>query len=160
MEQVNEPQAGDALVNFRYAVVLATNVINVIMWDGVETPSEDSATPLLDSFGGAALVLVPDGAPVGPGWSYDGQSFTAPPVPPVPPMTVEQATAERDRLMAYATSQIAPLQDAVDMEEATAAEVAALTAWKKYRLAVSRTSTSAGWPGAVAWPQAPDAAGA
>ena len=35
------------------------------------------------------------------------------------------------------------------------AEVAALTAWRKYRLAVSRTSTSPGWPSAVQWPALP-----
>ena len=144
----------------KYAVIKDGQVVNVIFWDGVdEAPEpvegEPAYVPFRERFDGAALFELPDDSIVAPGWTYDGSKFIAPEVPPMPPMTAVQATAERDRLMAYATTQIAPLQDAVDMEEATPAEVAALTAWKKYRLAVSRTSTSAGWPGAVEWPPLP-----
>lgn len=134
----------------KYAVIKDGQVINVILWDGV-----DASFAEVFSADGAILQELPDDSPVGPSWTHNGTEFVAPPVPPVPPMTAEQAGAERDRLMAYATAQIAPLQDAVDMDEATAAEIAALTAWKKYRLAVSRTSTSTGWPDAVQWPAVP-----
>lgn len=134
----------------KYAVLKDGQVINVILWDGA---GDDLPAYFADQ--GATLQLLPDDSLVGPGWSHDGADFVAPEVPPVPPMTAEQALAERNRLMAYATTQIAPLQDAVDMVEATPAEEALLLAWKQYRLAVSRTSTSAGWPSAVQWPAMP-----
>lgn len=56
---------------------------------------------------------------------------------------------QRDSLMAVATVAIAPLQDAVDLDEATAAEVTLLKKWKKYRVDLSRldlSSDPAVWP--------------
>ena len=50
---------------------------------------------------------------------------------------------------------IAPLQDAVDLDDATDAEVAALKAWKKYRVALSRVPDQAGYPDAIDWPVSP-----
>ncbi|EEO0299967.1 tail fiber assembly protein, partial [Salmonella enterica] len=46
----------------------------------------------------------------------------------------------------------APLQDAVDLEEATDEEKARLNAWKKYRVLVNRVDTSK-----PEWPEAPSA---
>ncbi|EFU5240013.1 tail fiber assembly protein, partial [Salmonella enterica] len=43
-----------------------------------------------------------------------------------------------------------PLQDAVDLEEATDEEKARLNAWKKYRVLVNRVDTSK-----PEWPEAP-----
>jgi len=76
--------------------------------------------------------------------------------PPVPPVTAAQALATRDALKAYATSMIDPLADAVEMDEATPAEVAALKAWKQYRLALSRIEQQPGFPASVEWPVAPN----
>ncbi|EHP8466655.1 tail fiber assembly protein, partial [Salmonella enterica] len=46
-----------------------------------------------------------------------------------------------------ATEKIAPLQDAVDLDEATDKEKASLLAWKKYRVQVNRVDTSSpDWP--------------
>lgn len=75
--------------------------------------------------------------------------------PPVPPVTAAQVLATRDARKAYATSMIDPLADAVEMDEATPAEVAALKAWKQYRLALSRIEQQAGFPASVEWPVAP-----
>ncbi|MFC4431394.1 tail fiber assembly protein [Cupriavidus respiraculi] len=59
-------------------------------------------------------------------------------------------TSQRARpFMAAATLAIAPLQDAVDLDEATAEEVARLTAWKQCRIALNRMEITAGnlsWP--------------
>jgi hypothetical protein len=58
-------------------------------------------------------------------------------------------TSTRDYLMAQAAAAIAPLQDAVDLDEATAAEAAALKKWKQYRVAVNRidlTQIAPAWP--------------
>lgn len=65
------------------------------------------------------------------------------------------ATAEYNRLRGVADFKIAPLQDAVDLEEATDAEQAALKAWKKYRVALNRVSDQPAYPQAVEWPIVP-----
>jgi len=56
---------------------------------------------------------------------------------------------------AAADKAIAPLQDAVDIDEATDAEVALLKAWKKYRVALNRLPDQAGYPATIDWPVAP-----
>lgn len=64
--------------------------------------------------------------------------------------------AENARRRVIADKAIAPLQDAVDIEEATEAEVALLKAWKKYRVALNRQPEEPGYPGSVTWPTAPN----
>ena len=53
--------------------------------------------------------------------------------------------AETARLRALADTAIAPLQDAVDIDDATDAEVALLKAWKKYRVALNRLPDQPGY---------------
>jgi len=78
-------------------------------------------------------------------------------VPPSP--TAEEvlalANAQRDLLLGEASLRIAPLQDAVDLGEATDDEAASLKAWKQYRVAVNRVHLQPGWPDAPAWPGVP-----
>lgn len=66
-----------------------------------------------------------------------------------------EANAQKSYLLAYATTQIAPLQDAVDLDIATPAETALLTAWKQYRVAVNRINMQAGFPETITWPVQP-----
>jgi len=70
-------------------------------------------------------------------------------------MTEPQALQMRDQLLARAALRIAPLQDAVDLGEATPAEEAALTAWKQYRVKLNRVTLQAGFPANVDWPVEP-----
>lgn len=78
-------------------------------------------------------------------------------------MKAQAATAERLAAVAAETATrrtaadkaIAPLQDAVDIDEATDAEVALLKAWKKYRVALNRLPDQAGYPATIDWPVAP-----
>jgi len=56
---------------------------------------------------------------------------------------------------AEADYSIAPLQDAVDLDDATDSETTALKAWKKYRVALSRVPDQAGYPETIDWPAAP-----
>ncbi|MBZ6393739.1 MULTISPECIES: tail fiber assembly protein [Pantoea] len=74
-----------------------------------------------------------------------------------PPLTtaqmVEIADNQKSSLMAEATVAIAPLQDAVDLEEATDNEKTQLTAWKKYRVLLNRIDTSIA-PN-ITWPTKP-----
>jgi hypothetical protein len=68
--------------------------------------------------------------------------------------SVSQNTATRDGLLASAALSIAPLQDAVDLDEATSAETSLLKQWKQYRVAVNRVDLTQRDP---AWPSAPQA---
>ncbi len=79
-----------------------------------------------------------------------------PPPTPIPlPPTGEQSNAQRDRLLTMAALRIAPLQDAVDLDLATAEDIAMLKKWKKYRVDVNRTTEQSGWPHEVSWPVEP-----
>ncbi|MNO03921.1 Caudovirales tail fiber assembly protein [compost metagenome] len=51
---------------------------------------------------------------------------------------------------------IAPLQDAVELEEATEGEAALLKEWKRYRVALSRLPEQEGYPTSIDWPLIPN----
>jgi len=85
------------------------------------------------------------------GWLFDGNGFFPPPGP-TPEQVLAVNTATRDALMRVAAASIAPLQDAVDLNMATAQEVADLDNWKRYRIALSRLDLSGA---SVTWPEAP-----
>jgi len=53
----------------KYAHIINGNVVNVIVWDGQTDLGLEGE-----------LVNV-DNTPCGPGWTYDGTTFTAPPEP-------------------------------------------------------------------------------
>ncbi|MFJ2710845.1 tail fiber assembly protein [Pseudomonas sp. NPDC087346] len=64
--------------------------------------------------------------------------------------------AENARRRAIADKAIPPLQDAVDIDEATEEEVALLKAWKKYRVALNRQPEEPSYPTDVTWPIPPN----
>lgn len=66
-----------------------------------------------------------------------------------------QAENKRDGLLQQAAIRIAPLQDAVDLDESTPAEVALLKKWKQYRVAVNRVPDQAEYPRDISWPIEP-----
>lgn len=76
-----------------------------------------------------------------------------------PPKTDEQIKAdiavEAASLRAKADYAITPLQDAVDIDEATLAESALLKKWKRYRVDLNRLSDQAGYPEVITWPTIP-----
>lgn len=78
---------------------------------------------------------------------------------PAPGQTPEQilagALSQRDRLIALAATRIAPLQDAVDLDDATEGDVANLKKWKQYRVAVNRVPDQSGFPNDIVWPVEP-----
>ncbi|ENZ0271287.1 tail fiber assembly protein [Morganella morganii] len=79
----------------------------------------------------------------------EADKLLAPPAP-TKEQLIEQAEAKKQRLMAEATTVIAPLEDAVDFGIATSEEAAALKEWKRYRILLSRIDTSTApdidWP--------------
>lgn len=54
----------------RYAILISGTVDNVVLWDG---ETECAAIP-------QTAIALQDDSPVGPGYVYDGATFTAPPV--------------------------------------------------------------------------------
>lgn len=86
-------------------------------------------------------------------------SFEDGPPPSPLPTTAElagRALAERDRLLAVAAIRIAPLQDAVDLDDADDAIIALLRSWKKYRVELNDIPKAAEFPRNISWPEAPD----
>ncbi|MND58156.1 Caudovirales tail fiber assembly protein [compost metagenome] len=63
--------------------------------------------------------------------------------------------SEQAQRRAVADAAIAPLQDAVELDEATEAEAALLIDWKRYRVALSRLADQEGYPNDIDWPASP-----
>ncbi|WP_224795577.1 tail fiber assembly protein [Pseudomonas fluorescens] len=61
----------------------------------------------------------------------------------------------RDGLLGSAGIRIASLQDAVDLGDASDGDVASLTRWKQYRVALNRIEQQTGFPAKFDWPIAP-----
>ncbi|WP_256344815.1 tail fiber assembly protein [Pseudomonas gingeri] len=74
---------------------------------------------------------------------------------PTPAEVIAAANAQRDSLLATAGLRVAPLQDAVDLGTASAADTANLKNWKEYRVAVNGVSAQAGFPTTIDWPAPP-----
>jgi hypothetical protein len=125
-----------------FAVVENGVVTNVVVWNGDFNTWQPSI--------GTDAVEIKEGVEGGIGYSYDGQVFSPPPAP-IPTLSeiLVTNTTERDALLAIATKAIAPLQDAIDLEEATDQEMVLLRKWKQYRIAVNRldlTLKQVNWP--------------
>lgn len=92
------------------------------------------------------------------GWvavEVDGNWSVTAPAPAVPCMTeiLAMNIIARDQLLATAAVRIAPLQDAMDLGDATAADAELLRRWKQYRVLVNRLDLAVATP---LWPEAPD----
>ena len=80
-----------------------------------------------------------------------------PPPEQVPDMDpAQEAQRKYTHLRAIADYAIAPLQDAVDIDEASEEDAVRLKAWKKYRVALNRVFEQSGYPDAIDWPLAPE----
>ena len=66
-----------------------------------------------------------------------------------------QVQAESQRLRKLADDAIAPLQDAVDLDEATDAEASLLKEWKRFRVALNRLPEQEDYPTHIDWPAPP-----
>ncbi|WP_448632806.1 MULTISPECIES: tail fiber assembly protein [Pseudomonas fluorescens group] len=74
---------------------------------------------------------------------------------PTPVELAAAALVRRDELLARAALRIAPLQDAVDTDQASEAEIQLLKLWKNYRVDLNRIDQQDGFPTSVAWPIEP-----
>ncbi len=100
---------------------------------------------------------VPDGVRPALGWTFAEGSFSPPP-PPTNEQLIASALHQRSILMEWATQQIEPLQDAIDLDEATDEETAKLKALKQFRVALNRIEQQDGWPKNIQWPTMPGGA--
>ena len=67
---------------------------------------------------------------------------------------IEVAAQQKSTLLSQAAAVIAPLQDAVDVDDATDEELASLKAWKKFRVALNRLDLAAAPD--IDWPAVPE----
>ncbi|MBU9852778.1 tail fiber assembly protein [Rahnella aceris] len=150
---IGDPQGNDwyQLVN-----KFSADTLKIIFDDSgiIRMASYDASTLWAEGQSVAEVDVIPagfDSEILRERWVFDGKKiservYTASEL-------MEQATATREELQAEAALQIAPLQDAVDIDEATDKERANLTAWKKYRVALNRLDLSAAPD--INWPEAP-----
>lgn len=134
----------------REAVVNEAGEVTEPAYPGTLLHGKDEEVPIAERFTAEFVATLRE---------YDPVAEPNPPElepPAQPPVTAEQVLATRDSLLALATLRIAPLQDAVDLDEATPEEVAQLKAWKQYRVKLSRIEQTAGFPASVEWPSAPN----
>lgn len=68
---------------------------------------------------------------------------------------IEVVKQEISRRRKIADHTIAPLQDAVDIGEASEEETLLLTTWKRYRIALSKVTEQEGYHVNVIWPEEP-----
>ncbi|WP_147196068.1 tail fiber assembly protein [Pantoea sp. CCBC3-3-1] len=137
-----------------YAIVNKDGqVINAIAWDRQDQPDFDYGKA-----DGNQAILIEEGVAAGPGFTYADGKFLA------PALTAEEVEQQKQRaissnislkesLMAEATQRRDTLQDAVDLDEATEEEAAALPLWKKYRVILSRIDANTDQ--AIKWPEKP-----
>lgn len=85
----------------------------------------------------------------------DGLPAWVTPPPPSKEFLVKVALDKKTTLMQLATAAIAPLQDAVDTDDASPSELATLTKWKVFRRDLGRIEQQAGWPATIEWPVQP-----
>jgi len=86
------------------------------------------------------------------GYFFNNDMFTAPAVEPQNAALIADITF--NALMEEATKNIAPLQDAIDINMATEEEITRLAEWKKYRVLLSRINIKNATD--IEWPIKPD----
>ena len=70
-----------------------------------------------------------------------------------PEELIAQAESKKSQLMQMANAEVAPLQDAVDLDIATGDEQALLLKWKKYRVLLNRVNPENAPD--IIWPDSP-----
>ncbi|MEN2427273.1 tail fiber assembly protein [Chromobacterium vaccinii] len=123
-------------------------------WRAVKLWSVKTAQPIQarlgdtpDSLSATEQQPPPFGAWLGGRWVVDEAAQRA----AVASMTDVEIVALRAR----ADAAVVPLQDATELGIATPAEAALLTAWKRYRVELSRVPAQQGYPSDINWPQKP-----
>lgn len=135
---------------------------------GYVVNQEDSTASIALSYAAGALIAdaINKGAPSDLKHSItlhvlvaDAEPIVWEPVPPDDPATLPDALTVAQlryaELRAAADYAIAPLQDAVDIDMAEEADIAALKSWKQYRIALSHIPDQQSYPESIEWPTVP-----
>ncbi|HHA1902824.1 TPA: tail fiber assembly protein [Enterobacter kobei] len=126
-----------------YALIKNGVVGNVVIWDGEG-----------DIFADYTAVCI-DGLTAGIGWSYDGKTFTAPPVPELTREEyVGQAESTKVGLLSSAQTTISIWQSELLLGTISDADKANLVAWLAYIKAVEAIDTSTAPD--ISWPEPPE----
>lgn len=141
--------------NPRIYVVVEQGVVREIIepgydLDGIEYPIDERFPPELVS----TMVEVTDLDPQpDQNWTYENGVFSQPvPYQRTSEEILASNTATRDAFLTAASLAIAPLQYAMDLDEATALETAQLKKFKQYCVAVNRVDLTLPIP---TWPLQP-----
>lgn len=94
---------------------------------------------------------IPEGVDINGRWIFDGQKIIQ--RTDTKQESVAQAKKIFNNLMTIASKTIAPLQDALDIGDATEEELTLLKAWKTYRVLLNRLDLSTA-PNII-WPEIP-----
>ncbi|UTH73997.1 tail fiber assembly protein [Chromobacterium sp. IIBBL 290-4] len=123
-------------------------------WRGVPLWSKATAQPVAaqlgdtpDSLEATELEPPPFGVWQGKAWAVDTTAQQA--------AQTAATEAEIAAKRSQADAAIIPLQDAADLKMATTAEEDQLTAWRRYRVELSRVPQQSGYPGKIDWPTLP-----
>ncbi|AHF77563.1 Bacteriophage tail fiber assembly protein [Sodalis praecaptivus] len=112
----------------------------------------DDVKPVSDELWNKYCVQGPAGKTRGV--SIDGLPCWVDVPPPTPEEARRSAEFMKQQLMDEATRDMAPLQDAIDLDIATETEKTALLAWKKYRVQLNRVDISTAPD--IDWPEEPE----
>ena len=125
-----------------YALIKNGVIRNVVIWDGEG-----------DIFADYTAVSI-DGINAGIGWSYDGKTFIAPPVPELTREEyVGQAESTKVGLLSSARTTISIWQSELLLGTISDADKASLVAWLAYIKAVEAIDTSTAPD--ISWPEPP-----
>jgi len=124
-----------------YPYSIQQDYIKAGSWpEGGVDVSEDTFVSFMNPSIGKKIGTATDGSPC---WVDDEIDYGYP----------SMAAIQRDLLMSSASTAIQPLQDAVDLDEATDDETALLKKWKQYRVALNRLDLSTAPD--ITWPLLP-----
>ena len=114
--------------------------------------TKDASSLFPDECSVAVVDSIPDGLDTSGRWVWEGDSVVE--RAPTKDELIALSNRQKNALIAEATAEIAPLQDAVDLDIATDMELAQLKAWKTYRVLLSRVDVNKAPD--VDWPEKPE----
>ena len=120
-------------------------------FEGAIEITDDQYAEATDGLSRGLSVTIEDGFKVAPADIPEPESEPEPTLEEIKTL----ALGRRDYLLSIAAIRIAPLQDAVDLEEGTLSDAASLKKWKQYRVAVNRVPDQSGFPKNIEWPTEP-----
>lgn len=115
----------------------------------IRSIAEDVSTFYPVGFSVVETNYLPENCDIYGGWKYENEIVTA-----VSPVLIKSAESELKLRLTRANEVIETLQDAIDLGMATDEEISLLTAWKKFRVLLSRVDITKAPD--IVWPVQPE----